>query len=248
MPSTSPAGSSTWRDRQRDSRLRPPPAQQAPGETDNYRGPLPVKHRATATCTPGLRGRRRALDAAVGEPQARLHHKRDSIKAHLTIVFAALAASPGCARSYRMNWCPAALTAQPVHRGLAVERRGAAALSTALNSNALNVAAGLLLPAAITGLGAVRAGCPGGGLVRGIDRGDAAARVPGPGAVPPARHRDHRGVPGVRRRAAGRGGPGSCPGPDRPATARIVTESVTSASGRVPRAGSGLSRRQAEGK
>jgi hypothetical protein len=32
--------------------------------------------------------------------------------------------------------------------------RGAAALSTALNSNALNVAAGLLLPAAITGLGA----------------------------------------------------------------------------------------------
>jgi Ca2+/Na+ antiporter len=37
---------------------------------------------------------------------------------------------------------------------LAARGRGAAALSTALNSNALNVAAGLLLPAAITGLGA----------------------------------------------------------------------------------------------
>jgi cation:H+ antiporter len=36
---------------------------------------------------------------------------------------------------------------------LARRRRGAAALSTALNSNALNVAAGLLLPATIIGLG-----------------------------------------------------------------------------------------------
>jgi len=36
---------------------------------------------------------------------------------------------------------------------LAARGRGAAVLSTALNSNALNVAAGLLLPAAVTGLG-----------------------------------------------------------------------------------------------
>jgi len=38
---------------------------------------------------------------------------------------------------------------------LAVRGRGAAMLSTTLNSNALNVAAGLLLPASITGLGPV---------------------------------------------------------------------------------------------
>ncbi len=36
---------------------------------------------------------------------------------------------------------------------LASRGRGAAVLSTALNSNALNIAVGLLLPAAITGLG-----------------------------------------------------------------------------------------------
>jgi Ca2+/Na+ antiporter len=36
---------------------------------------------------------------------------------------------------------------------LATRGRGAAVLSTALNSNALNVIAGLLIPAAITGLG-----------------------------------------------------------------------------------------------
>jgi len=40
---------------------------------------------------------------------------------------------------------------------LAVRGRGAAMLSTTLNSNALNVAAGLLLPASITGLGPVSA-------------------------------------------------------------------------------------------
>ncbi|HEY5988467.1 MAG TPA: hypothetical protein VIV12_19125, partial [Streptosporangiaceae bacterium] len=37
---------------------------------------------------------------------------------------------------------------------LAARGRGAATLSTALNSNALNVIAGLLLPAVVTGLGA----------------------------------------------------------------------------------------------
>ncbi|MGH3255230.1 MAG: hypothetical protein ACRDOU_07430, partial [Streptosporangiaceae bacterium] len=36
---------------------------------------------------------------------------------------------------------------------LAARGRGAATLSTALNSNTLNVAAGLLLPAAVIGLG-----------------------------------------------------------------------------------------------
>ncbi len=36
---------------------------------------------------------------------------------------------------------------------LAAKGRGAAVLSTALNSNALNVIAGLLIPAAVTGLG-----------------------------------------------------------------------------------------------
>jgi Ca2+/Na+ antiporter len=36
---------------------------------------------------------------------------------------------------------------------LATRGRGAAVLSTALNSNALNIIAGLLIPAAITGLG-----------------------------------------------------------------------------------------------
>jgi hypothetical protein len=40
---------------------------------------------------------------------------------------------------------------------LAARGRGAAMLSTTLNSNALNVAAGLLLPASITGLGPVSA-------------------------------------------------------------------------------------------
>jgi Ca2+/Na+ antiporter len=37
---------------------------------------------------------------------------------------------------------------------LAIRGRGAAMLSTTLNSNTLNVTGGLLLPAAITGLGA----------------------------------------------------------------------------------------------
>ena len=36
---------------------------------------------------------------------------------------------------------------------LAMRGRGAAVLSTALNSNAINVVAGLLIPASITGLG-----------------------------------------------------------------------------------------------
>ena len=38
---------------------------------------------------------------------------------------------------------------------LAVRGRGAAVLSTALNSNAINVTAGLLIPASLTGLGAM---------------------------------------------------------------------------------------------
>ncbi len=38
---------------------------------------------------------------------------------------------------------------------LAVRGRGAAVLSTALNSNAINVMAGLLIPASLTGLGAL---------------------------------------------------------------------------------------------
>jgi Ca2+/Na+ antiporter len=41
---------------------------------------------------------------------------------------------------------------------LAAKGRGAAMLSTTLNSNALNVTAGLLIPAAITGLGPPSAG------------------------------------------------------------------------------------------
>ncbi|HVA61008.1 MAG TPA: hypothetical protein VNG13_10815 [Mycobacteriales bacterium] len=47
---------------------------------------------------------------------------------------------------------------------LATRGRGAASLSTALNSNAINVVAGLLLPATITGLGA---GSRGGWIVAG---------------------------------------------------------------------------------
>jgi hypothetical protein len=62
---------------------------------------------------------------------------------------------------------------------LASRGRGAAVLSTALNSNALNIAVGLLLPAAITGLGP-RTGQvdPGRRLVRRADRGRARLRLP----------------------------------------------------------------------
>ena len=95
--------------------------------------------------------------------------------------------------------------------------RGAAALSTALNSNALNVAAGLLLPATITGLGE-RSGQD--VLVAAWYAGLTVVTLllayRGRGLYcPPARHADHRGIPGVRRRTAGRRGPEPCHGPDR---------------------------------
>ena len=73
---------------------------------------------------------------------------------------------------------------------LAVRGRGAAVLSTALNSNAINVMAGLLRPGEPDRAGgAVRSGHAGDRVVRGADRARAGVRLPGrglgrmPGAV-----------------------------------------------------------------
>ena len=84
---------------------------------------------------------------------------------------------------------------------LARRGRGAAVLSTALNSNAINVVGGLLIPASLAGLGpGFGAGHAGGRLVRGPDRVRARAGVPRPGRGPRGRHGDHRGISGVRDR------------------------------------------------
>ena len=116
---------------------------------------------------------------------------------------------------------------------LARRGRGAAVLSTALNSNAINVTAGLLVPASLTGLG------PRSGqdiLVAAWDAGPdpvrAGPRLPRPRPGPDTGRGDHGGLPGVRDRAAhqrgaGKGQPGGrrafsrrrhggcrCPAPD----------------------------------
>jgi cation:H+ antiporter len=94
---------------------------------------------------------------------------------------------------------------------LAVRGRGAAVLSTALSSNAINVVGGLLIPASITGLGPasgqdvprlVAAGLPAGGLEHRPTVGGQPARLPGDRGL-------RRGI-----RAA--------PDPDRPAGLRAV--------------------------
>ena len=89
---------------------------------------------------------------------------------------------------------------------LAAKGRGAAMLSTTLNSNALNVTAGLLIPATITGLGPPSAHSV---LItvwylvmtRGLDR----VRLPGRRREPGDRRPDHRRVPGLPRLPAGHG-------------------------------------------
>ena len=84
---------------------------------------------------------------------------------------------------------------------LAVRGRGAATLSIALNSNALNVTVGLLLPGLLVGLGAaVRAGNPGRRLVSRPDRRDAGMRVYRPRPAPNSRRADHLRLFRVRRR------------------------------------------------
>ena len=84
---------------------------------------------------------------------------------------------------------------------LARRGRGAAVLSIALNSNAINVVAGLLIPACLAGLGPRSGpGRAGGRMVRGADRARARAGVPRPGPGPRVRRGDHRGIPGVRDR------------------------------------------------
>ena len=70
---------------------------------------------------------------------------------------------------------------------LARRGRGAAVLSTALNSNAINVVGGLLIPASLAGLGpGFGAGHAGGRVVRGPDHARARAGVPRPGRGPRA--------------------------------------------------------------
>jgi cation:H+ antiporter len=88
---------------------------------------------------------------------------------------------------------------------LALRGRGAAVLSTALNSNAINVVAGLLIPAALAGLGP-RSG-PGfgqGTLVAaryaGLTVLALALAYRGRGLGPRVWRGDHRGIPGVRDR------------------------------------------------
>ena len=97
---------------------------------------------------------------------------------------------------------------------LARRGRGAAVLSTALNSNAINVTAGLLVPASLTGLG------PRSGqdiLVAawyaGLTLFALALGLPSPRPGPHTGRGDHCGLPGVRDRAghqrgAGKGQPG----------------------------------------
>ena len=86
---------------------------------------------------------------------------------------------------------------------LARRGRGAATLSTAMNSNALNVAAGLLLPATIVGLGdVVRTGDVVGRVVCGVDRFRVGVRVRCAWTAAPARRADHLRLCGVCRRGA----------------------------------------------
>ena len=67
---------------------------------------------------------------------------------------------------------------------LARRGRGAATLSIALNSNALNVTVGLLLPGVIVGLGAPsRTGDAGRRVVSGSDRGDVGCAYAGRGLI-----------------------------------------------------------------
>jgi hypothetical protein len=84
---------------------------------------------------------------------------------------------------------------------LARRGRGPATLSTAMNSNALNILAGLLLPGVIVGLGAPT---PGGAFHRNLvpraDRGRAALRVLGAWPAAPARHADRRALRRLRVR------------------------------------------------
>ena len=95
---------------------------------------------------------------------------------------------------------------------LARRGRGAAVLSTALNSNAINVVAGLLIPACLAGLGP-RSG-PGtlvGRVVCGPDRARARAGVPRKRPGPHIRRGDHRGIPGLRDRPDHHRGPRNPP-------------------------------------
>ena len=86
---------------------------------------------------------------------------------------------------------------------LAQRGRGAAALSTALNSNSLNVAAGLLLPAVVIGLAKPSAfGAAGRQLVRRAHRTHAPAGLCRPRARAPVGSRDHRGLRRLRCGAA----------------------------------------------
>ena len=98
---------------------------------------------------------------------------------------------------------------------LARRGRGAAVLSTALNSNAINVIAGLLVPASLTGLG------PRSGQAilvaawyAGLTAVRASARLPRPRLDPHTRLPDHCGLSGIRdrpghHRRAGGSSPGS---------------------------------------
>jgi len=90
---------------------------------------------------------------------------------------------------------------------LARRGRGAAVLSTALNSNAINVAAGLLIPASLAELGGPRrAGLAGRRLVRGPDHPSAGTGLARPGTEPPARGADHRRLPRVHGSAGNQRG------------------------------------------
>ena len=84
---------------------------------------------------------------------------------------------------------------------LAVRGRGAATLSIALNSNALNVTVGLLLPGLLVGLGAPSGQ---GTLVAawylGLTAVTLGVRVYRPRAAPHPRRADHRRLSRVRRR------------------------------------------------
>lgn len=111
------------------------------------------------------------LEAAI---HPRRGHARDAILAAisvLVVVGASVAMEQAASRLGARNGVPeivvgalilAAVTSLPNAVAavyLARRGRGAATLSTAMNSNALNVAAGLLLPGAIVGLGASSTPC-----------------------------------------------------------------------------------------